>query len=425
VSGIQWIKKNFSKKEIILAIAGAVIPITAITILFISQSNINSREQKLRELWKTKIVDRYKLRQSNEPALKLQELSSVLGINLVPSGLKGVRPSQESMNQLKELNKQILVYLRTELSKEDTSIEPLPEQVLEFYDRKKLSIDKIITYLNENPEPEWVMDVSNVVAPWPNLPGHFYLQRLLTLDALCAIQKKNQPRVESTFRAMLHLNHALLKRPEFLSQRSSWSIMRYQLGIIRKWTWERNNDVAELLSGNYAPGFYNGMFMDKIGFSIHILEDKDFKAFYPSWYLKLVAVDLAETNLQRLKIIQSIKTCSEIPAEINSIKFARWNSFAKYTVPENDDWASYVQTLEHLDLTRRIVELRIMRQKLGRWPQTLPPTDITNCTNAIFNYQVNDSDSAVISITNVPLPSDEDRSLLSRQYRLSGNNLIQ
>jgi len=422
VSNIQWIKKNFNKKEIILVIAGAVIPITVITILLFSQSNINSREQKLRRLWKTQIVDRYKLRQSNEPALKLQELSSVLGINLVPSGLKGVRPTQESMNQLKELNKQIEVYLRSELSKEDTSIEPLPERVHQFYDAKKSSIDEIINYLNTNPEPEWSMDVSNVTAPWPNLTGHLYLQRILALNALYSIQKKDRMQVASTFRAMLHLNHGLLKRPELLTQRFSWSIMRYQLGIIRKWSWERNNDVAEVLNGNYGPGFHKGMFMERIGFSIHIMDDKDFKAFYPSWYLKLAAVDIAETNLQRLDVIRSIKTCSEIPTEIYSIKYSRWNSFAQYTVPENEDWNRYVQILADLELTRRIVDLRKARQKLGKWPKTLPSPDITNCPNATISYQVDGSDNAVISITNVPLPLDEKLSLLSRRYQLTGND---
>jgi predicted membrane chloride channel (bestrophin family) len=161
----QWIKKNLTKKEIFLVVAGAVIPITAITLLLVFRSNIYSREHKLRELWKTQIVDRYKIRQSNESALRLQELTSTLGINLVPAGLIGVRPTQESMNELKELNKKITAYLKHELSKEDPSIEPLPEPVLQFYCAKKSSIDEIVTYLNTHPDPEWAMDVSKVVAP--------------------------------------------------------------------------------------------------------------------------------------------------------------------------------------------------------------------------------------------------------------------
>lgn len=424
MSKTQWIKKNFSKKESFLVIFGAAISLTIITTLLVFRIRIDSREQKLRRLWKTQIVDRYKVQQSNQSAQRLQELSSVLGINLVPAGLTGIRPTKESMNGLKELNKQIQAYLKKELSKEDPSIEPFPESVLQFYNEKKSSIDEMIIYLNTHPDPEWALDVSNVVAPWPNLSGHFYLQRVLTLDALYSIQKKDRMQVESTFRAMLHLNHALLKRPEFLTQRFSLSVMRYQLGIIRKWSWERNNDVAEVLNQNYSAGFHTGMFMEKMGFSIHIMDDKDFQSFYPSWYLKLVAVDLADTNLRRLKIIRSITTCSDIPAEIDSIKFGRWNSFAKYTVPENDDWAQYIQTLADLDLTRRIVDLRIMRQKIGKWPKTLPATDITNCSNANINYQVDGSDGAVISITNVPLPRDENQSLLSRRYHLSDSFLL-
>src|SRR6185437_8585836 len=112
----------------------------------------------------------------------------------------GVRPKLELKKQVEELDKQIRRYVKEQLSKENTILDPFPEPILQQYDQNQTKIREIISILNTDEGPVWAQDVSDLNGPLPRLLGHYMLQRLLVLEIFKNIQLEKPAEADAAFR---------------------------------------------------------------------------------------------------------------------------------------------------------------------------------------------------------------------------------
>jgi hypothetical protein len=318
------------------------------------------------------------------------------------------------------MDRTIRKFLHDQLAKEDSGIDPFPKEILEFYLANVTNVEDIVHFISGNPAPVWAWNPKEAKSQFPNLLGQYGLQRLIALDVLYRIERNEQAKAELAINAMIRLNQNLFGRPELLSQAAGFAILKIQLGLIRKVSWELSSVDLQILKQNYRKGYFDALYHDAIHSTFFILNDESLNKVLPKWYLNLIASDLAETNLKKIKVLESTEDCAALPDQYKSIHYARWNKFGDEDRGTYYWWQHYNEMLVDIDLTSRIIELKSYRQVNHDWPKSFPEKKDLRCPNAKFSLESTKDDQAVISITNV-VKTREKETMLSRRWRISSS----
>jgi MFS-type transporter involved in bile tolerance (Atg22 family) len=81
-----WIKKNFTSGQLVLSIAALVIFVSVLPIVLIVQDISQKKAATVKDYQDRYIIKKFKRIEENASAMKLEELSGNIGIDLVPKG---------------------------------------------------------------------------------------------------------------------------------------------------------------------------------------------------------------------------------------------------------------------------------------------------------------------------------------------------
>lgn len=323
----------------------------------------------------------------NQAALRLVDLARSVGISLArPEGRP--RPWVESPAE-RDLNRAVAEYVDAELTRTGGEVGPPPATVREFFAARGRELDEIVRFLATSERPSWRVDVSlGPEAPVPNVLPQLRLQRLLVAEALNrAHLGRDIQGTERVFDASWALNASLRDRPDVISQLVAISIARLQVGLARRVPVDPERWRARLSDHDYRASLLRAMEVE----SIAALRDLPAGSSPSERTSRADFLDVKRTFLAALRDSPVSDGPLEIPARKADVK-SRSLSAGGVMGMLAPTLAGSVRRADRLivdtELTVKVLEARMLRARLGRWPAEIPNIEASRVTGERWTYRV-------------------------------------
>lgn len=428
--GVQMFGKHFlwlMKYTSMVLIGGAVAIVLAVWIW--TGVRIWQKEEPVRQAWakmtgKTPnaylqaALQGFPKSGMNETARQLEELTTRLGIfNPMPNRLyDGQRKNFVGPFDTLDAPTYVLYQLR----KPTDDIDEAPTKLQEYLKNHRADLDAVYGLLQQNEGPQWETDVSALVrAPVPGLMYHRQLQGLFALDILNKTRQGQSASALQALEASWSVNQSLRRRPELLSQLGATSILRLQVGVMRKMRdvpveWGQRLEVKV-----WQESFWRAMELDAVVLSRYVT-DTNHPLPSPAWFNPLVnsplgkplrhlaAIEIGELSGEILSLIKSSNFCTVSPdtvlQQIEASR-SRWNLGTHYGYTNYlRAWRMSAEGLIQAELTRKILQVKAARNSAmdKDRPRQLVPMESFLCPQAKWVQEVAPNGTIQIQSRNLP-----------------------
>ena len=381
-------------------------------------------------------VEQFPPTESNESALKLQELSAPLGIQLFESGKESNEqsnstPTQSDRQTIEAIQTELTEYLDEQIAKPNNEIDAPPETLQRYLNSKADAIAAIRNHVLNQEIPNWETDITWVVSgdasfPLPSFVGLVNLQKILALDILEKQRLGDTKGAAQMMEVSWKLNQSQWRRPELISQMVALIIGKYQLGVMRKLDvspphWQQHlvehdywKSMSRSLQGEFLFQF-NGVKNMHLYSSEGSFSEKMFLSSpLGKTFFQVTAIDsyqasrqiifgLPGTEFDGSKSTSHKKTeppniCLWEPIE-PEMSVAWWNIFAQMLMPSFYHVLLKARQYQlDLELTDKILQVKELAKKEGKFPQSIPNLESSVCPGVNWVYQVKPDGSMSISL---------------------------
>ena len=315
----------------------------------------------------TEILAELPSQEDSEAALRLIEIVDSTGIDLRRPGLVR-RPLPES-TMSRALRRAIADYGRSELIRTGGSIQLPPDAVRSFLDEHRSRIEKIVGFLSTSEVPEWKSDISlGYGTPIPNLLGLMHLQNLLVAEILYRAQRGEESNAERVLNASWSLNASLRDRSEVISQIIAISVARFHVGLARRLSIDPTRWRARFLEHDYRKSLLRAM---QVEFAVGLRNLPD----GGSRWDRASRADFMDITRSFWVSLRDSPIFDE-PKKFDEAVDTRRSGGAVIAAMPLPNLANAVSRADRLildtELTDRVLELRMQKAALGRWPSALP-----------------------------------------------------
>lgn len=346
------------------------------------------------------ILARYPKQPDDETLNHLVGLARGLGIELTrPSG--GPEKARSSpRNADRELHKAIGDYVEARLRTVSGPIAAPEKPVAEYLRGHTESLDQVVQDLLESPPPRWPLDLSRWPdSPVPNLLGPLLLQRVLIAEALSSESSGSPGNIDRILQASWNLNAGLRDRPELISQLVAITVARLQAGLIRR---------AEVDPARWRPRLIEHDYRASLLASLEawaVLELRDLGRDDSS-FMRASRVDLLDLKRRMLVALRDSPVSDGDGREIG--RQFPWDAdplsaggfvFAEDLPEELGSIRRVDRLILDTELTGKILEVRELRRKLGRWPREIPGIESSRIRDAHWIYSVTPEGRMSIAIS--------------------------
>jgi hypothetical protein len=342
--------------------------------------------------------DQFTSTKSNESSRNLDILITKIGLGKV-----NIDTTKEEQNKTPELDNiltSLNSFLRTKLTEKTYNYDSIPQDLQKFLGKNKTQIIEIRDYLLISEKPTWEYNVEEMFRnplnyPLPHLVEIVNLQKILMLQILSDYSQGNTQEIDKTLEVSFKLNQSLQNQPYLISQLVSVIIAQYQAGILRQIKDLAPQWETKLVnySYDYQEGILNALNIESliIG-SPFIFEGESGNAMFNLFknsYWKLVSKDTAYRMKKAFSALETQDICS---ADINQLetelqKFSWWNIYGDIATPNfSDQWLRGGSVMLDLELTHKILQAEIIKQKTSEYPHTLANLNSQVCPNQKWEY---------------------------------------
>lgn len=230
----------------------------------------------------------------NAAALRLEELAAELGVNVVPKGARGPRPTKERRERIEALRKGALGDFTSEIeARPDDEDLPAPAEVRAFLSEHEEDLSKLAEFLRvEGPGIVWDFDRDRLLkGPEPNLAGLLLTVRLLEVAALEADREGSPSEAAMYFEASLGLNDALARRPELLSFLIFLAVEKMHHVQVRRFRSVDETWIERLRRRQLLPALVEALRLEAVGMQGAASDMADL----PFWTWPYVRLQIADT----------------------------------------------------------------------------------------------------------------------------------
>lgn len=336
-----------------------------------------------------RFLERYPEREANESALRVEELSAALGIDLAPRGAEDrPRPAGAAAESYKQAKRAVNDYADDQLESATSSVGPPPEAAVLFLREQTETLGALRRQLTEAEAPRWALRLSDPYGtPLPNLIGHSNLQRLLLADALYRASAGDHPGALTTLDGSWRLNSSLRETPILMAQLIALGIARQQLGALRRIEGVPRSWRDRIHEHDYRAAVFKALQLEGWDW-FHALDPKSVEesdTIRPSLlhsitrpYVSLCVTGVGDEWRRRLVQLSEVGSYCDrdlAAAAIDlELKPPAWNLLGRITFGSLDDVPRRVARYElDLEMTAKLLDLQRAREELGgRWPESLP-----------------------------------------------------
>jgi hypothetical protein len=328
----------------------------------------------------------------NEVANRLIELARSLGVDLTrtkPQQPRLVEPAGE-----RALNQAVSDYYRSELVKTGGEVGPPDETLRAALEGCRPEIGAIINLLSDSTPAAWETRILAAFdAPIPNLSGQIHLLKVLAAEALNRARLGQTSEAERAVDASWALNSSLRDRPDLASQLIAVSIARIQVGLVRRIPVDPVSWSVRFSEHDYRASLLKAIEVESIS-ALHVFAQGS------SWSdcaSRADFLDLRRALLVRLRDSPvSDGPASDLPTERRSPGGIIESIMAPNLV-------SAMRRVDRLivdqELTERLLAVRLLKARLGHWPDDVSNLKSSRLKRAHWNYAVSPDGRMAISLS--------------------------
>lgn len=362
------------------------------------------REPAARAAWAREFGDPARLlsafpkQPDNSEAVHLIELVHPLGVSMARP-----RPERRGLVEAagdRALSAAFADYGRSELTKIEGSVEPPPETVRALLETCQDDIDAIAGFLSTSRAIVWESDVSlGPEAPVPNLLGHVQLQRVLIAEALNRARQGHRHEAEDILEASWALNRPLRDRPDVISQLIAVAAARMEMGLVRRIPVDPVFWRARLVEHDYRESLLRAIELESIGTLARLpastsLWDRATRAdFLNLRRAFLIAMRGAPVSDGPIGELLPREEREPIPGSLGAILESSATPNLAMAMRRVD------RLIVDSELSGLVLKARLLKGRLGHWPQALPETEGSRVPGGRWNYAVDRDGRMTISFS--------------------------
>jgi hypothetical protein len=272
-------------------------------------------------------------------------------------------------------------YVLSHLRKPSDDLEEAPVELQRYLHTHRADLDDLYSLIQRGDIPRWETDFTQLVrAPVPQLFYHRQLQGLIVLDIL---EKTGRGEHESALRALessWRINQSLRDRIDLLSQMVAVSVLRLQAEVMRKMENIPPEWQQRLSTAPWQESFQRAMEFDAVVLSRNVTDlNSPGERRWDRWVnplrgplgkpvRRLTAIEHLELCERVLSLIKRSDFCELSPETVVNQRGgfrATW-SFDGNTFYTNYSgaWTMLLQVLTQVELTRKIMEVKEMRDSV-------------------------------------------------------------
>jgi hypothetical protein len=377
----------------------------------------------------------------NATAVRLEELSVPLGVNLRPLAEKP--PPIEDRDPRAVATTQLLNstndYLTKELQQPNESIGVPPAELTSFVSTHQNQLRAIERYLNENAMPTWTFNPDDMkTTPLPNLLGYVRMSKLLSAHALVAQTKGRASEAWEAMQALTRLSQSLEPEPVLITQLISIALAKNEAGYARKLAAPVPDWQQEFSRHNFQQQILEGL----LGEQLHLSEELG-NALEPEpgthvdatdrWlgtvraalgrpYFRRCVADTWHVHAQLRRQLKNTNVCDldavRLQSEI-SRGLATWNNPARIAMP---NYGSALVRMRDVvvgqEMTSKILQAKTARAAARRWPTAIAGIEKSVCRGRSWNYGVAPDGTMTLAMDKpIVTPKDSFSRILPLSYQ--------
>jgi hypothetical protein len=390
------------------------------------------QEKEIHKEWE-EFAKQFPKTETNDSALKLEALTAKLGFRLYNSGgFKFPTDSYADLDATKAdkqdyqaIGKELSAYIETLIKNPNDAVVVPSENLRRYLTSKASTLAAIRTHVlnNEVPNLEINIDYLKEGDPsfaLPSLLGFVNLQKILALDILEKNRQGQTSEALATLEVSWKINKILRDRPELIHQLVALIVTNQQLAVIRRLEnlpvqWQQRlleHDYRKsILTVLQGENFFSSALIRQIdSFSSEDSENIGLSSGSWWWLLKLTspisrpylrfsAIDAYQAVRRLYSQIPQQNFCSLDSGESKlEADTAWWNPIGQFAVSAlPNQWIKGGKRMLDLELTQKILQVKALAVKLGRWPESVPNLESSICPGEKWLYQV--SSDGTMSLT--------------------------
>ncbi|MEG3931195.1 MULTISPECIES: hypothetical protein [unclassified Microcoleus] len=428
---------SFRRKKWLKFLGGSAVGLAGLLAAWIVGGNyMASVHEKEIEQDLAAFAQRFPKTEPNDAALKLRPSFAKVGFNV------GWGSFFQELNQ----------YLDAEIAKPNDTINPPSEKLQRYLASQQTALAELRQQVLNNEVPHWGTDITWILEGdmTVSLPPYLWQvnsQRVLALDILEKYRKGQTEAAAEMLEVSWKINQPLTENPLLLPQLVGLIVAKYPAGVMRKadrlpTQWQQRllerdyrESILTSLQGEYLSKFkFSQDFAWKYSWS-SILEASDplsglgilslfqTETNYPptledkilDWtlshvlvwfkpvikpYVRLCAIDTYHAYKRSLAASRQHNFCASDSAQAKD--FAWWNYIGRTSTIFPSQTSKAAKSMLDLELTQKILQVKALAAKTGKWPASVPDMKSSICPGAKWLYRVAPDGTMSISFSEKP-----------------------
>ncbi|MGK7875869.1 MAG: hypothetical protein AB4426_21995 [Xenococcaceae cyanobacterium] len=434
------------KNLALLVVNGCLV---TIILLWLVVGNLLAAQQEkiINKDWE-KFVSLFPQTETNNSALKLEELAAKQGLGplLVTEKTKKRFPtSQKNQQAFEKIKEELNQYLETQVENPSDKVEVIPESLRRYLASQSAYLEAIRNHVLNSEMLRWeIPDLNEFTteSALPNFSGIFNLQQVLALDILEKNQLGQTTEAYKTLEVLWKINQSMRTRPELLSQLLALIIDNYMAGIARKIDgvssdWECR--IASLIERDSPQSFFISFAGEYLILARTLTSDtwqvvdwywwneepplyvKIIKPLFQP-YLRFSAVGLWQQAKLNIYKFSEQKFCAfycDNPEK--EISLLLWTSISETVFPPLIHYVRlFNRTLINWELTEKVLQVKEIAAQEGSLPQDISGIEESIYKDGKWIYQVESDDTFSLSYSKPPSwwpEQEKGRLILPLTYR--------
>ncbi|MEG4487168.1 hypothetical protein [Microcoleus sp. D2_18a_B4] len=373
------------------------------------------------------------------------------------------RSSKDDRKAFEEIRQELKQYLDAEIAKPNDAVNPPSEKLQRYLASKQTALTELRQQVLNNEVPHWGTDITwilegDMTAPVPAYLWQVNFQQVLALDILEKYRKGQTEAAAEMLEVSWKINQSSTESPLFISQIVALIVTKYPAGVMRKadrvpTQWQQRllehdyrESILTSLQGQYLYEFkflqdflwkhswsslldtYSSILKD-IGASsdrgmLSLIQGKYFSNLTSNltleekildwtfshvlvWfkpvikpYVRFCAIDTYHAYKRSLAASRQHNFCASDSVTVND--FAWWNYIGRTSTDVSYQTSKGAKSMLDLELTQKILQVKALAAKTGKWPSSVPEMKSSICPGAKWLYRVAPDGTMSISFSEKP-----------------------
>lgn len=457
--GIQ--NPSLRRKKWLKFLGGSAVGLAGLLAVWIVGGNyIASVQEKEIEQDLAAYAQRFPKTEPNDAALKLASLPKgrvgggsifFYPVNRYMESVVDFRSSEDASKGLYEILQELNQYLDAEIAKPNDTVNPPSEKLQRYLASRQTALAELRQQVLNNEVPHWGTDISwilegDITMVLPSYLWQANFQKVLALDILEKYRKGQTETAAEMLEVSWKINQSLTESPFLIPQLVGLIVTKYQAGVMRKVDrlpaqWQQRllerdyrESMLTSLQGEYLFQFKLWQhFVWKYPWSSTLeasrasgqgilelfqvktndpptLEEKILEGalshlmvwFKPAIepYGRFCAIDTYQVYKRSLAASRQHNFCTSDSVKVDH--FAWWHYPGEASTDFPHQTIKAAQSMLNLELTQKILQVKALAAKAGKWPPSVPEMKSSICPGAKWLYRVAPDGTMSISFSEKP-----------------------